>query len=142
MPLRRRCIDHRTLTQFCARPSVGRVGQFYQAVKLTGDKTASVRMLVDTGATYSMISESLARAIGIKLHPRPYTTTLADGRRMKVNHGNAILGILGREAPGTLLVGDVAEPILGMEILEILGLTVDPRHRRLRKSRAFAIRVY
>jgi clan AA aspartic protease len=117
------------------------VGQFYQAVKLTGDKTAAVRMLVDTGATYSMISESLARAIGIKLHPRPYTTTLADGRRMKVNHGNAILGILGREAPGTILVGDVAEPILGMEILEILGLTVDPRRRRLKKSRAFVVRV-
>jgi predicted aspartyl protease len=60
---------------------------------------------------------------------------------MKVNHGNAILGILGREAPGTILVGDVAEPILGMEILEILGLTVDRRRRRLRKSRAFAVRV-
>jgi len=47
-------------------------------------------MLVDTGATYSMISESLARAIGIKLHSRPYTATLADGRRMRANAGMAL----------------------------------------------------
>lgn len=97
-------------------------------------------MLVDTGATFSIVSESLAQAIGIKLHSRPYTTTLADGRRMKANHGTVIFSIVGRKAPGTLLVGDVAEPILGMEILEILGLTVDPRGRRLRKSRSFVVR--
>ena len=128
------------LTREGARPTVERVGQFHQNVKLIGDKAITVRMLVDTGATYSMISESLARAIGIKLHSRPYTATLADGRRMRANAGMALFSIIGREAPGTLLVGDVDEPILGMEILEILGLTVDPRHRRLRKARAFVLR--
>jgi clan AA aspartic protease len=117
-----------------------RMGQFYQRVTITGDKSATVRMLVDTGATFSMISGSMARALGIELRPRTYTTTLADGRRRKVNYGIVDFSILGREAPGTILVGDVAEPILGMEILETLGLTVDPRRRRLRKSHAFAIR--
>jgi clan AA aspartic protease len=117
------------------------MGQFHQAVKIYGDRTATVRMLVDTGATYSVISESLARDIGVKVQRRPITMTLADGRRMKVSHGNAIFSILGREAPATLLVADVTEPILGMEILEILGLTVEPRKRQLKASRAFALRV-
>jgi len=116
------------------------MGQFRQTVALTGEKTARVRMLVDTGATFSIISEPLAQTIGIKLHKRPYTTTLADGRRMKASYGTVLFSIVGREAPGTLLVGGVDEPILGMEILEILGLTVDPRWRRLRKSRTFVVR--
>ena len=68
-----RGINYWMLTREGARPTVERVGQFHQNVKLIGDKAVTVRMLVDTGATYSMISESLARAIGIKLHSRPYT---------------------------------------------------------------------
>ena len=129
------------MTPSSSQPTVERMGQFRQTVKIYGDRTTTVRMLVDTGATYSLIPESLAREIGIPLQRRPITMTLADGRRMKVNHGNAVFGILGREAPATLLVGDVAEPILGMEILEILGLTVEPRKRRLKATRGFALRI-
>ena len=48
---------------------------------------------------------------------------------------------LSAERTATLLVGEVAEPILGVETLEGLGLTVDPRRRRLAPSRHYAVRL-
>lgn len=114
------------------------MSHLHQRVKLSGDNVVTVRMLVDTGATYSMISEALARRVGIVRAPRPVRMTLADGRRMKVEAGMAIFSVAGREAPATIVVGDVVEPILGVETLEALGLTVDPRKGRLTPSRAYA----
>ncbi len=117
------------------------MGHLHKRVKLIGDKTVTVRMLVDTGATYSIIPETIARAVGVLRAPRPVTMRLADGRRKKFDSGLATFSVAGREAPATILIGDVAEPILGVEALEVLGLTVDPRKRRLRRSRGFALRV-
>jgi clan AA aspartic protease len=117
------------------------VGHVHQSVKLSAEKTVTVRMLVDTGATFSVIPEALASAVGIKRLPRSVTVTLADGRRVKLDAGTAIFRIGGREAPATILVGDVVEPILGVETLEALGLTIDPRKRRLAPSRNYAVRL-
>jgi predicted aspartyl protease len=47
----------------------------------------------------------------------------------------------GRQAPTTILVGNVDEPVLGVEALEALGLVVDPRRRRLSPSRPYAVRL-
>jgi len=66
---------------------------------------------------------------------------LADGKRVKLGADVAIIRIDGREAPATLLVGDVDEPILGVEALEALGLVVDPRKKRLSPSRPYAVRL-
>jgi clan AA aspartic protease len=117
------------------------VGHVHQRVKLSAEKAVTVRMLVDTGATFSVIPEALARAVGIKRLRRSVTIALADGRRVKLDAGTAIFRIGEREAPATILVGDVAEPILGVETLEALGLTVDPRRRRLTPSRPYTVRL-
>ena len=53
----------------------------------------------------------------------------------------AIIQIDGREAPTTILVGKVDEPILGVEALEALGLVVDPGKKRLSPSRRYAVRL-
>jgi len=116
------------------------MARLHQRVKLTGDKTVTVRMLVDTGATFSMISETLARAVGIPRAPRPVKVTLANGQRTKVDAGTAIFTVAGREGAATVYIGDVAEPILGVETLEALGLAVDPRRQRLIPSRGYAAR--
>ena len=98
-------------------------------------------MLVDTGATFSVISKPLAQAIGLRPLARPSTMRLADGRRVKAQPATAFFAVAGREAPVTVLVGDVVEPILGVETLEALGLMVDARGRRLKPSRAYAVRL-
>ena len=117
------------------------MGLIHQRVELSADKAVTVRMLVDTGATFSLIPEALARTVGIKRLRRPVTVALADGRRVKLDPGTAIFRIGGREAPATILVGDVAEPVLGVETLEALGLTVDPRKGRLTPSRQYTVRL-
>jgi clan AA aspartic protease len=117
------------------------VGHVQQSVMLSAERAVTVNMLVDTGATFSVIPDALARAVGIKRLRRSVPITLADGRRVKLGAGTAIFRIGGREAPATVLVGDVVEPILGVETLEALGLTVDPRKRRLTASRQYAVRL-
>jgi clan AA aspartic protease len=134
-------IDANQCAAYCGAWESREMGHVYQRVKLAAERTVTVRMLVDTGATYSVISDTLARAVGIKRLRRAVPITLADGRRVRLDAGTAIFRIGAREAPATLLVGDVAEPILGVETLEGLGLTVDPRRRRLAPSRHYAVRL-
>ena len=98
-------------------------------------------MLVDTGATLSVVPPNLARALGIKQPRRSVSVTLADGRRVKLGADLAVVKIDGRQAPTTLLIGNVSEPILGVEALEALGLVVDPGKKRLSPSRPYAVRL-
>ena len=117
------------------------MGHIRKMVRLKGEKTATVRMFVDTGATYSVIPPRLATVLGISRPRRFVRLRLADGRRVRMGADVAIVWIDGREAPTTVLVGDVDEPILGVETLEALGLVVDPRRKRLRPSRPYAVRL-
>jgi clan AA aspartic protease len=117
------------------------VGHVYQDVRLSAERAVTVRMFVDTGATFSVIPETLARRIGVRRLRRSVPIVLADGRRVRLGAGTAIFRIGEREAPATTLVGDVVEPILGIETLEALGLTVDARRRRLAPSRHYAVRL-
>jgi aspartyl protease family protein len=117
------------------------MGHIHQRVRLRAGKATTVQMLVDTGATYSVIPPRLAKAVGILRPRRTVTVRLADGRRIRLGADVAILRIDGREAPATILVGKVDEPILGVEALEALGLVVDPRRKRLSPSRPYAVRL-
>ena len=101
----------------------------------------TIRMLVDTGATFSVVPRRLAGTLGIRRPRRSVSVRLADGRRVRLGADVAIIRIDGREAPATLLVGDVDEPILGVEALEALGLVVDPQKKRLSPSRPYAVRL-
>jgi len=110
-------------------------------VRLRAERSITVRMLVDTGATYSVISSRLAKALGIARLRRSVSLRLVDGRRVRLGVGVAVVRIDGREAPITMLVGRVPEPILGVEALEGLGLVVDSRRKRLAPSRPYAVRL-
>lgn len=117
------------------------MGHIHQKVRLRAEKATTVRMLVDTGATFSVIPPRLAPALGIKRPRRSVSVRLADGRRIRLGADLVIVQIDGREAPTTVLVGKVDEPILGVEALEALGLVVDPGKKRLSPSRRYAVRL-
>ena len=117
------------------------MGHVHQTVRLRAEKTVTLKMLVDSGATFTVIPPSVARAIGIRRPRRWVKVSLADGRHVRLGADVAIVQVDGREVPATILVGKVDEPILGVETLEALGLVVDARRKRLSPSRPYAVRL-
>ena len=113
------------------------MGHVIVEAELAWKRKERVRMLVDTGATHTVLPLDLARRLGIGPSPRRVRVTLADGRTKSMSLGTVIVRLAGREAGDTVLVGPRgAEPLLGVEALEALGLSVDPRSGKVRKTRA------
>lgn len=99
-----------------------------------------VRMLVDTGATHSVIPADVARRLGVRRTTWKLKVGLADGSTRSMHCGVMRVRLAGREAGDTVLIGPRGtEPLLGVEALEALGLSVDPRSGKLRKTRAHGV---
>jgi aspartyl protease family protein len=99
-----------------------------------------VRFLADTGATYTVIPEDLAKRLGLAASPRPMTVTLADGSSRLMHFSTVLMQLAGREAGVTVLIApEGAEALLGVEALEALGLSVDPTSHRLEPTRAHGV---
>ena len=99
-----------------------------------------VRFLADTGATYTVIPNDLAHRIGVALSPKSLNVTLADGTSRAMHFSTVLMKLEGREAGVTVLIAPPgAEPLLGVEALEALGLAVDPTSHQLRPTRAHSI---
>lgn len=102
---------------------------------VSGEK---VRMLVDTGATLTVISSELAERLGVsRLKSRK--VKLANGIEVNAEAGAINIKVNGREVPTTVLImGE--EPLLGVETLETLGLKVNPETGKLEPTRSYTIR--
>lgn len=113
----------------------------YQRVKLAAVNEEDLDILVDTGATFSLISPALADRLGVVRLPRKQVIALADGRRLEVEGGSMVLQIGNRSAVATVLVADCDELLLGVETLEAIGLAVDPSTGTLRPTRNYTVRL-
>ena len=96
-----------------------------------GSEQRAFSGMVDTGSTYTMISGSALREMGI----RPTDTErfeLADGNIVSRDITEARVYINGRSAMTIVAFGEEdIEPILGVYALEGLRLIVDPVNERL-----------
>jgi len=116
------------------------MGHVYVDADISWTTTERVHLLVDTGATYSLLPEDLARRLGVVSSPRPVRATFADGSQRDFRIGTALVRISEREAGMTVFIAPVGtEPLLGVEALEALGLAVDPTTHTLRPTRAHAV---
>src|SRR5438094_5960301 len=115
------------------------MGHVYQRVKLGAVNGEDLTILVDTGATLSLIPPALADRLGITRLPRKQVIVLADGRRIEAEVGVVMVEIGDRKAAST--VADCDEPLLGVESLETLGLAVDPTTGSLKPTRSFTVRL-
>ena len=96
--------------------------------------------LVDTGATDCIVARSKLRALGIRIADRD-EYELADGSARVFDVGVAQFEVGGKITGGRVIFGpDDAEPILGLTVLESLGLGVDPKRRRLRREGPIALK--
>ena len=91
----------------------------------------TVRLLVDSGATYSLLGESDWNAIGLK-PMRTATFTLADGTRLERAISECRLVLPQGECHTPVILGQANDqPLLGVVTLEILGLVLNPFSREL-----------
>lgn len=91
-----------------------------------------LKMLVDSGAAYSIVARSTLRRLAI----RPVgarTFILADGTEVTHDIGAALFHFRGEEGASTVIFGEPGDAsLLGVVTLEELGLILDPMRRELR----------
>ncbi len=98
-------------------------------------KEESMRFLVDSGATYSLLPHKVWEAI--ELEPRrEHTFTLADGSMVTRKVSECYIILPQGEAHTPVILGEPGdEALLGVVTLEIMGLILDPFKRTLKPMR-------
>ena len=96
-----------------------------------GTRFETVRALVDTGATFTIVPAKVLRALGVSRDKRG-AFELADGSLRNFDIGETRIRVNGGETNSPVVFGEGGmQPILGAVTLEILGLAVDPARKRL-----------
>lgn len=98
---------------------------------------ASLEVLVDTGALYSMVPGNLLHQLGVEpLARRAFRT--ADGRSMERPLADVLLFYDGEQGATRVIFGEPSDvAVLGLHALETLGLEVDPVNKKLRPTTLF-----
>ena len=95
-------------------------------------RSATIRLMVDSGAVYSVVPGTTLRRLGIEPHSSR-TFILADGTEIKRKMGNATFRLGKQSGTSTVIFGERSDAaLLGTVSLEELGLILDPLKRVLR----------
>lgn len=98
-------------------------------------RQATVRFLIDSGVTYTLLPEPEWRAIGLT-PKRSVTFSLADGTQVARQVSECLLALPQGEAHTPVILGESGdEALLGLVTLEILGLVLNPFTRTLQPMR-------
>jgi clan AA aspartic protease len=104
----------------------------------TGRK-ATVRFLVDTGATYTLLPAEESSLLGL-VPKRSATFTLADGSTIERKVSECHITLPQGEGHTPVIIGESGdEPLLGVVTLEILGLILNPFNRTLQPMRMLLV---
>ena len=114
------------------------VGQVYEDFTFIGPSGArkTLRLLVDTGSTFTWIHADILRDLGVPPSGRRRFTTI-ESREVPRPIGDVLVEYQG-ETRATVVVFATPQDaqVLGLHALEGLSLEVDPLNRRLKKSDA------
>ncbi len=113
------------------------MGVVYIEGAVTGPtgKQGTVRFLVDSGATYTLLPHDVWRAIELSAK-RSIHCTLADGTTLERQVSEAYVSLPQGEGHTPVILGEPGdEALLGVVTLEILGLVLNPFTRTLQPMR-------
>lgn len=97
---------------------------------LAAGASITIEALLDSGSSIPVVATSLLRQIGVE-PVGGQRFEMADGSPIDYAVGNVFVTVEGRTAPTLCAFGeDDADSILGAVVLEMVGLTIDPRNRR------------
>ena len=100
-------------------------------VKGPSGKQKSVKFLIDSGATYSLLPKTVWEAIGLTAK-RKMSFTLADGTTVERSVAEVFITLPQGETHTPVILGEEGdEALLGVVTLEILGLVLNPFNRTL-----------
>jgi predicted aspartyl protease len=95
-------------------------------------RRARLRMLVDSGAAYSVVDGATLTRLGIRARATR-SFILADGTDITRSIGVATFHFRGEQGGSTVIFGEPGDAaILGVVTLEELGLILDPVRREIR----------
>ena len=96
-----------------------------------GGEPEWVNALVDTGATYTVLPDSMLRErVGVS-PTRQRVFTFGDGRQTAFPVGEARLHVDGLEATSSVVFGEEDQYLLGATTLQELGLIADTTNHEL-----------
>jgi len=109
-------------------------------VRGPSEKEASVRFLIDSGATYSLLPEPVWQGIGLAPQ-REMEFFLADGTTVRRSVSECRLALPQGHGHTPVVLGQPGdeEALLGVVTLEILGLVFDPFRRILQPMRTLLV---
>lgn len=113
------------------------MGATYVEGTLTGPsfRTARVRFLVDSGATYSLVPDPLWRVLGLE-PMRRVDFVLADGTVISRDVSECSMEFEEGRGTSPVILGQPGdEALLGSVTLEVLGLVLNPFTRTLHPMR-------
>ena len=100
----------------------------------TGEQ-ATVRFLVDSGATYSLLPHDVWQRLGLA-STRELTFTLADGTTLQRHVSECRILLPQGEGHSPVILGEPGDQaLLGVVSLEIFGLVLNPFTRTLQPMR-------
>ena len=102
-------------------------------------KQATVRFLVDSGATYSLLPDGVWQELGLG-EKRRMTFTLADGSPVERKISECHISLPQGDGHMPVILGEPGDQaLLGAVTLEILGLVLDPFRRTLQPMRMLMV---
>lgn len=116
------------------------MGTFYTVAKVEhiqhrDQSIVLPKMLVDTGREYTCVPRTRLEGIGITQEKKDLTFVLANGQHITRSVGFAIIRIEKNFTVDEVVFAEKGDLILpGARTLEGLGLTVDPRKKKLAAS--------
>jgi clan AA aspartic protease len=97
-------------------------------------RSVSVKALVDTGATLAVVPRRVADELGLPVIGKSVVQTAKGVVELEARFG--VVEIMGEETPARILVSDDVDTVLmGITVLEQLGLEVDPVTGKLKKTK-------
>lgn len=113
------------------------MGHLYTDIMVRGTKTEEELkgVLVDTGATYTVLPQDILEKIGASRIPTEVETELGNGKKVKARAYGIVIRIKDAEAPSIAITFEGAKTIIGVETLESIGLKLDPTTGNLEFTR-------
>jgi predicted aspartyl protease len=109
------------------------MGHVYMNIIVKGEKGKEKleNIVVDTGATYTFLEESVLKRIGAVKLPTQVEVELGDGKKVLADAYGIVVRYEDREAPTIAVTFPGTKMVVGVETLESLGLRVDPTTNKL-----------